>query len=199
MPTSLNQDDLFYIAVGRLILAYAAAEAYAHLYLRFLSGISDKRARVIFAGMRLGDIKTRIRGIARLKKNPEIAQEVDYLLSQLELIREKRDLLAHQVLIAEPIEKFSLTNALVAKNIRDVMRTPLTAEEMGDMRVDCDAIRLRFLFLRRSRPPSRQKVASLFPAWLYKPATRYNNNPPRRGQKKKSLPKSRLRRLSSRD
>jgi hypothetical protein len=54
---------------------------------RFLSKLSEEKARVIFAGMRLGDLADRIRAMARADKiDPTVQTEIDTCLTQLDLI-----------------------------------------------------------------------------------------------------------------
>ena len=53
------QDTPYYQALGRFIVAYAGCEIAIHQLARKLIGIRDNRARVICAGMRIGDVITR--------------------------------------------------------------------------------------------------------------------------------------------
>jgi hypothetical protein len=164
-------DELFQ-AIGRFITAYATAEAYAHAYMRHLSGLSDRKARILFAGMALSDIKERMRGLARLKGNPAILAEIDYVLAQLDLIREKRNLVAHRTIEFPYAGKAHVTNEMTAKNISLADYHPLDIDEMNAMRRDCDKICYRFAFLALNKLRSCEEVNELLGPWAYKPAQR---------------------------
>jgi hypothetical protein len=81
----------YFESLGRFIASYASAEASIHELARFLSKLSEEKARVIFAGMRLGDLADRIRAMARADKiDPTVQTEIDTCLTQLDLIGDAR-------------------------------------------------------------------------------------------------------------
>jgi hypothetical protein len=51
----------YFAKVGRFIVAYAAAESMMHMLARHLSGLDDRKARIIFGGMPLRDLTERVR------------------------------------------------------------------------------------------------------------------------------------------
>jgi hypothetical protein len=86
-----GNDAQYFEAIGRFIVEYAAAEGAMHLIARKYSGMGADKARIVFSGMRLGDIAERIRGILRTDKIEEsIQQEIDACITQLDLISSER-------------------------------------------------------------------------------------------------------------
>src|SRR5690348_5317017 len=82
-----EEEAAYFESLGRLVAAYAAAEASVHQLVRKLSSLSEEKARIIFAGMRLGDLSERIRGIIRLYPDIiENSDEVEPCLVQLDII-----------------------------------------------------------------------------------------------------------------
>jgi hypothetical protein len=76
--------DFAYATVGRFMTEYARAEAYVHYLTRCRSDLSDDTARIVFSGMRLGDLIERMRGFMQLKEREtgEYA-DIDSCLVQL--------------------------------------------------------------------------------------------------------------------
>ena len=65
-PEIIKEDDKYYAAIGRFIVAYASAESTIHQIARKLSRLKENRARILFGGMRIGDITTRMRALLKI-------------------------------------------------------------------------------------------------------------------------------------
>src|ERR1035437_8868002 len=97
LEPSISNDTPHFEAVGRFISSFASAEAAAHALARKLSGLSDKKARIIFGGMRLGDITDRIRGMMLADAIAENTYaDIDSCLTQLNCIADQRHKLVHR-------------------------------------------------------------------------------------------------------
>ena len=74
----------YFAELGRMITAYASAEAGVHFLARYLSGLPDAKARAIFGRMHLPDLTELIRQMMRVDEKPDdVYQEVDACLIQL--------------------------------------------------------------------------------------------------------------------
>jgi hypothetical protein len=138
-----EEEAAYFESLGRLVAAYAAAEASVHELVRKLSSLSEQKARIIFAGMRLGDLTERVRGIIRLY--PDIianSGSVEPCLVQLDLISGSRNKLVHRS-INFFAGAFIVSNASTAKSLDVVQTETFTRTDMDNMAQDC-----RIIFLR---------------------------------------------------
>src|SRR4051812_15828423 len=95
--TPLATEAEYFESFGRFIAAYALAEAGLHEVARLLSKLSEGKARVIFANMRLGDLTDRIRGMLRSElAEGDSFKEFDTCLVQLAAISDNRNKLIHR-------------------------------------------------------------------------------------------------------
>jgi hypothetical protein len=170
MPTDAEHFE----AVGRFITTYAAAEAAVHMVARKLSGLSDEKARAIFAGMRLNDLTDRIRAIMRAD-NAGTYPEIDACLVQLGHIAKRRHNLVHRT--TNYIDgKLISTNVLSAKSAVNPEIEPFTKEDLTALDGDCSVIYLRLE--RISNPTARRNTDPDFNAFLDGP-WRYTPPPPK--------------------
>jgi hypothetical protein len=167
-----------YEAVGRFITAYANAEGALHEFARYLTGLSDEKARVLFANMRLSDITDRIRALMRLNKTEaETAANVEECLVQLNEIASRRHSLVHRGSIFV-FGRLVVTNASTAKTIGGIEQEHFDHTDLQNLASDC-----RQIFLRLTQiiePSTPDPTASLLRGpWRYKPAEPKAQNRPR--------------------
>ena len=94
--TLSQRDATYFAALGRMIAAYARAEASVHVLARHLSGLPEAKARAVFSGIRLPDLTDRIRQMMRIDKIPDgTYQDVDACFVQLHTIAIQRGKLVH--------------------------------------------------------------------------------------------------------
>ena len=91
-PSPQKEDDPYFAALGRFIVGYASAEQELHKLARRLSQVTDAKGRIIFSGMRLGDLAERVRGLLRVTNASEkLYSEVDTCILQLDHIGAQRN------------------------------------------------------------------------------------------------------------
>jgi hypothetical protein len=184
-----RDEAAYYAAVGEFILAYAAAEAALHLAVRHFSGLDDANARIVFAGMRLKDLSERLRALTRSK--PKDHEEIDYLLVQLDLIREERDKLVHRRVEFDVNVGFKASNKLMAKSEEHAEEKIFDLVELVDMEQDCQAIFYRLCVKAEQLDVATLKNLSLlsaYAAWRYKPSQqdrKQKQRPPNRQSRKR--------------
>jgi hypothetical protein len=141
-----NPEDIpYYAEVGRFIVQYAKAEAAVHILARKLTGLNDDPARIIFSGMRLDDLATRVRGLMRISTaNAHIFHDVDACLTQLDVISKQRSKLVHRH-VEYADGAMQVTNAFIAKSLENVEKDVFTPEDLTAMMTDCGTINLRLL------------------------------------------------------
>lgn len=176
------EDDPYFAALGRFITSYAAAEGYVHELARSLSRLSDQRARVVFGGMRLGDLSDRIRGLMRVSKaSPKKYTEIDACLTQLDVISTQRNKLVHRFVHYSTQRKAILvSNFLVAKSHASFEVEYFTLTDFKNMDHDCLAIMLRLIHAGDSKAKKKSTPETL--TWLHSP-WRYKPAPPKTRQK----------------
>jgi hypothetical protein len=168
----------YYEALGRFITAYASAEAGVHELTRCLSKLSEEKARVIFAGMRLGDLTDRIRAMLRTDKVDEkICSEIDTCLVHLDKIAEARNKLVHRAVTFER-GKLTVTNAWTAKTKDSIQRDTFGRDDLDSMAADCESIFLRLIDVARPSTSNESPLGlSSFREWLKRP-WQYTPAPP---------------------
>jgi len=93
----IKADTPHYEAIGRFVTTFATAEASVHVLARYLSGLSDEKARIIFGGMRLPDISDIIRQIGKIDNlATEVWEAIDNCLTQVGLIAKRRHIIVHR-------------------------------------------------------------------------------------------------------
>jgi len=164
-----ERDQKHYAAFGRFIAAYALAEAMLHTAARYFSGIEDAAPRIIFSGMRLGDLAERVRGLTRSKG--EIHSEIDACLIHLEKIAKVRHKLVHRTVTLLSAGGMMVSNNLIAKSLLDAEEDTFDLETLENMGRDCIVIAVRLIFLTEPNLPNREAadLRSKHGAWRYKP------------------------------
>jgi hypothetical protein len=113
-----QRDTTYFAALGRMIAAYARAEASVHVLIRHLSGLPENKARVIFSSSRLPDLTDRVRQMMRIDKIPDSTyQDVDACLVQLHTIAIQRGKLVHRMIDNDVGEEgMAVSNFFTAKS-----------------------------------------------------------------------------------
>ena len=168
MPASKGEDSYF-AALGRLISAYALAEAAAHVLVRYLSGLEESVARQIFGGMRIVDITKCIKGImGATQHDSQMISQINECLRQLSSIANGRHRLVHRT--TEFVnETFLVDNTLTAKSRQTIERDIFSMADLEAMRADCNTIFDIIFNLVESMP-----LVELAP-WRYTPPLRDQN------------------------
>jgi hypothetical protein len=182
-------EDRIYAAFGRFIASYALAEAGVHIAARFFLGLPDNKARLVFGGMRLGDVIDRLRQLSA----PEHANEIEELIQQLKLIGDARDQFVHRLTKYEHGQGLTVTNRLTCKAISKAEPRTFTLTDLEEMEYDCRVISGRFSLLC-DRPLYQGlspdiTLLGLGGAWRYKPLP--PSKPPRK--QTRDAPQSRKR------
>jgi hypothetical protein len=135
----------YFAELGRMIAAYASAEAGVHFLARYLSGLPDAKARAIFGRMRLPDLIELIRQMMRVdEKTDDVYQEVDACLVQLNVIANERNKLVHRM-VEYAGSHFKVSNALTAKSLAAIEADAFSYRDLENMNIDCLAIFRRLL------------------------------------------------------
>ncbi len=178
-PPDIKSDTPLYEAIGRFVTSFANAETAAHLVARRLSGLSDDKARVIFSGMRLGDLTDTIKALAKL--DPEfdarIFEDIEACLSQLGLIAKRRHSLVHRA--SSFIDgKFLVTNALTSRSAKVTENEVFELNELSEMQSDCIQILLRLHKIASGAHQQSPIVSSSLYRNVHRP-WRYKFQPPK--------------------
>ncbi|SRR5260370_32466199 len=173
--TLSQRETAYFAALGRMIAAYAAAEASVHWLARHLSGLPEVKARAVFGGIRLRDLTDTIRQMMRIDKILDgTLKDVDACLVQLDTIASQRGKLVHRMIIDRAGEEgLSVTNILTAKSIAAVERNTFSISDLEHMTIDCSVIYLRLTtIIARGIPehadPEINRVVHA--PWRYKPS-----------------------------
>jgi hypothetical protein len=166
----LQSEPGYFAELGRMIAAYASAEAGVHFLARYLSGLPDAKARAVFGGMRLPDLAERIRRMMRVDKIPDnIYQDVDACLVQLGAIANQRHKLVHRNV--ESSEAYlSVSNSLTAKSLAGIEADVFSYLDLESVKLDCIAIFQRFLAIVSPDILGQDAINAFVRApWRYKP------------------------------
>jgi hypothetical protein len=168
----------YFAELGRMITAYASAEAVVHVLARHLSGMPDAKARAIFGGIRLSDLIKLIRQMMLIDKTPgDICQEVDACLVQLDAIAKQRHKLVHSM-VDYAGSHLSVSNPLTAKSVTAIQSDVFSHGDLRNMYIDCQVISLRLHWVIAPQTDrDTEVVAAVRRPWRYKS--------PRRGSEKK--------------
>jgi hypothetical protein len=86
-----------YAELGRFITDFGRTESLLHLLLRKLTGMSDKAARIICAGMRNSDLIKKLRGLLEIDDtNKDKKARLERIFKQFLIISEMRDHIVHR-------------------------------------------------------------------------------------------------------
>jgi hypothetical protein len=167
-------DTPYFAALGKFVTAYAVAESGVHRLARRLLKISDEKARILFAGARIGDVISRINGITPLARvGKKDTATIKLCFEQMDLIGKKRHAVVHRFVSLEGGE-FHISNAFTAKSLRNIENDVISKDELEQMYYDCWLIygRLdRVLNPSRWRKDDANQKMWLRSAWRYKPAS----------------------------
>jgi hypothetical protein len=141
----------YFAELGRMITAYARAEAGVHFLALYLSGMAEAKARAIFGRMRLPDLIDLIRQMMRINKTPDdIYQEVDACLVQLGTIADQRHKLVHRM-VEYKGSYLSVSNLLTARSLAAIESDVFSHSDLQNMNVDCQVIFLAIVVSSRWR------------------------------------------------
>jgi len=142
-----TDDKSHFQALGRFVIAYSNAEGIVHLLARKVSGLSDEKARILFGGMRLGDVVDRVRQFMRLDETEEeIYCEVDACITQLVHISEMRHKLVHRG-VAYFAGALIVSNSMTSKSAKNSETDIFDVFSLRDMTTDCGHIFLRLTYV----------------------------------------------------
>jgi hypothetical protein len=168
-----STDKTRYEALGRFLSSFASAEVAVHLAARKLSGLSDEKARIIFAGSRLSDLLERIRGLVQLerknKPTDKTLTDIEQCIEQLRHIATSRHNLVHRgaTYLAETLMS---GNALIAKSLSSIETEAISEQTLTDMQLDCGAIFMRLSYIADPRTSDESwRRALRHRPWRYEP------------------------------
>src|SRR5207244_300537 len=120
-----------------------------------LSRVTDAKGRIIFSGMRLGDLAERIRGLLKATRvGPKLLSEADACLAQLDTIGTQRNKLVHRFVMYHD-DAIWVTNLPIAKSEASMEYERLSLVDLSNMYIDCNCITLRLTYIRRKKPDTK--------------------------------------------
>jgi hypothetical protein len=164
--------DTAYAVIGKFVAEFARAEAFVHLLACRRSGLGDERGRIIFNGMRFGDLAERLRGLMRLAEDdPGEFADMDSCLTQLDLIGKQRHKIAHRYVNVWQ-KLLSASNLYISKSFDSHETDVFSLDQLNDMIADCERIRNRILRHTDGESRRREKhdpdwLPELFAPWRY--------------------------------
>jgi hypothetical protein len=169
-----------YAAFGHFIASYALAEAFLHTVARDFSGADDETARIIFGGMRGGDLADRVRKLTRSRR-PKDYDEIDACLTQLEKIAKERHKLVHRHVVSGPSGLgLQVSNRLTVGSLLHAEEEIFELEKLEQMQWDCMCIAIRLLVLT-DEENGRQGFEGAYQPWRYRPQSPKPKRKGRRG------------------
>ena len=164
-----TDDKAHFQALGNFVMAYSNAEGMVHVLARKMSGLTDEKARVLFAGMRLGDVIDRLRQFARVDKiDEETYSEIDACLTQLVHISDLRHKLVHRG-AAYFAGALIISNSMTARSIDHGETDIVDVFRLRNLTDDAGAIYLRLSFIADPDNTDRTLAAGLKSRpWRYK-------------------------------
>jgi hypothetical protein len=171
------EDESHYAALGRFITAFANTEGMVHELTRKFSGLSDEKARITFGGMRLSDVVDRLRQYIVIDSVPkETSAEIDYCLTQLVHIAERRHKLVHRGVIFRD-GAFVISNVMTTRSLKNIEVESLDEELLENMLLDCGSIYMRLLSI--THPERILEASKKTLAMMRALAWRYKHEPPK--------------------
>jgi hypothetical protein len=174
-----REDEAENAQLGRFVTAFTNAKTAVHMLARKLSGMPDAKARLVFGGMRLGDLTDRIRAMMRLDNvEAKAYAEVDACLSQLNLIAKRRHRLLHRASTYFAGE-FVVTDVMTARSIANVEVDRIVYNDFSAMYSDCLAIFGRLSHAANpANEPEPDVRALYYQPWRYIPVLPETPNRP---------------------
>jgi hypothetical protein len=154
-------------ALGLLVSNYAKVETLLQVYARRLLGMDDARARIVFAGVRVCDLLTRIRGLQTVSQ-VDAATVVEYetLEKQIRRISEARHLLVHNGVSITEDDSVLSHKGLVSRAVDTFQEQYFTVEALTAIANDLGCIAVRLLDLAHPGERMRFEDSSEFTAML---------------------------------
>lgn len=153
--------------------------------------MNDKKARIIFGGMGLGEIKEKVKKLLAMRRmKKKLYNVVIGAIEQLNHIKEQRNKLVHER-VSYHKGKLHVTDFFVAKSELQVKVKEFTLKELEDLERDCRVIHVRLEAIRRPKiwgNASFDSLQILHSAWRYKPLQQPKKGQGRAG-KQRSNPK----------
>lgn len=163
-------EDRIYAAFGRFIASYALAEAAFHVAARFFSGMPDNKARIVFSGMRLGDVIDRLRAFVH---GMLLASDVEEAIIQFNKLGDVRDQFVHRLIEYDHGRGLTVTNRLTSRSTQSGEPEIFGLTDLEDMEFDCRVIFGRLLNLCNVPDyhgvPFDITLLGLIGPWRYKP------------------------------
>lgn len=172
-PPQTTDDEEYCAAIGKFIITYAGSEVTVHQIARKLSGVTDKKARLLFAGMRIGDVVTRVNSLLGISKlGAKARADISDCLEQFDCIGKQRDKMVHRSVDIRS-NQVGVTNIFTAKSILAYERDLFSMSDILGLTLDCLAITIRlseFIGKRtKKNTTSYRIVRSAHGPWRYKP------------------------------
>ena len=163
-------------ALGLLISNYAKVETVLQMYARKTLGIDDSSARIVFSGLRVSDVTSRLNALLLTNSaNPRERAEFGLLSEQLQKITKARHLLVHNGISFVGHESILVHKKFVSKRRDSFEKQEFLLNELISMADDCAYICVRILKLLEpefASVPSLSEagksfVAEAFSPWRY--------------------------------
>lgn len=168
---SKKDDSGNYEAIGRLIVAYAYTEIALHLLVRKLTGLSDKKARLLFGGSRISDVVQKIRALLPLlNRSATSISRIEMCLDQFEIIGKQRDKIVHRA-SNHGVGEIGISNLLTAKSLLHTEYDQFIVSDLKAMEDDCYVIYLLLSTVfspKRKRSPVVLRLLKTPLPWTYK-------------------------------
>jgi hypothetical protein len=173
LPPPKPDDRQFYEAFGRFISNYAGAENAIHQLMRHISGLSEVKARLLFGGMRVADVSSRIKALLPAsRKGPKARKDIEACLKQFNVIGLQRDKMVHRDMTFDG-DGLQVSNHLTSRTIFGYEQDHFKLKDLQNMDLDCMIILLRLMRIispRLGKSHRREFLAVLYEPWRYKPS-----------------------------
>jgi len=171
-PPPPSEKD-YYATIGEFIVSYAQAECLVNQLGRKLSGLKEDKARILFAGMRFGDMKSRILAMLRIsKRTQKTKKEIEVCLQHLDVIGLERDKMCHRSFAYEAWS-VRITNQLTAKSMLEYEQDLFSLGDLLAMQLDCLKITIRISHVINPalrREANKRFLHQIHGPWTYTPA-----------------------------
>jgi hypothetical protein len=170
-PFAPSTDDEYYAAIGKFIINYASAEVTIHQLARKLSGVTDRKARLLFAGMRIGDVTGRIYSLLSISRLGSKSQaEIHTCLEHFDAIGKERDKMVHRTVDIRS-GKVGVTNMFTSRSILAYEQDMFSLSDILHMSIDCLSINICLYRMLMKRPPKGidPVLQAARGPWRYKP------------------------------
>jgi hypothetical protein len=174
---NLEDKVTYFSALGQLFVGCANVENAVHMLARKVSGLEEKKARIIFGGLRYGDLRKRISKMMEIDDfDKELRSRVENCLNQYALIDNHRDKMAHRM-VSYHKGKIHVSDILTVKSVDTAENVSYDLKDFENMISDCALIYFRLETVRRPSayikgPTYRLKQIKdgLHASWRYKPS-----------------------------